>query len=289
MAIDLLQNKIRKTKNPSMVGFSLDSRLIPPRLLGEHTLCGAYEVYCRELLEGLKGTVPAVRFSMGSFALAGAEGLGCLQRLLCLAKELDYYTLLDLPELFSPEAAELAAGYFQGENPAWPCDGLAVCAYLGTDVLKPLVSLCEKRNMDLFVLLRSGNKSAPEMQDLITGGRLVHLALADRVNRLGLHLTGKHGYSRVAAIAAASSGDASRNLRAKYPKLFLLLDGYDYPNANAKNCVTAFDKLGHGACACAFSGITGAWRENADMPYVQAAVQAAQRMRKNLTGYVTVL
>ncbi len=289
MAIDLLQNKIRKLKNPSMVGFSLDPGLIPPQLCQDRSLCQAFEVYCQALLEELKGTVPGVRFSMGSFSLAGPEGVACLQRLLAVAKELGYYVLLDLPELLSPEAAELTAKYFHGDDPAWRCDGVALCAYLGTDVLKPFVALCEKQDKDLFVLLRSANRSAPELQDLITGGRLVHLALADRVNRLGLQLVGKHGYSRVAAIAAASSSEASRNLRAKYPKLFFLLDGYDYPNANAKNCATAFDKLGHGACACAFSGITGAWRENEDIPYAQAALQAAQRMRKNLTGYVTVL
>ncbi len=289
MAIDLLQNKIRKLKNPSVVGFALDGGLIPPEAGEGRSLCEGYGVFCRELLEALKGTVPAVRFSMGSFVMAGCEGIALLQDLLGYAREMDYYVILDLPELFSVDQAELTAAHLRDENTSWKCDGFVVGAYLGTDVLKPLAAVCEKQEKDMFVLLRSGNKSAPELQDLITGGRLVHLALADRVNRMGLSLTGKHGYSRIAAVAAASSADASRNLRAKYKQLFLLLDGYDYPNANAKNCAAAFDNLGHGAAACAFCGITGAWRDTREVPYPQTVLQAAQRMRKNLTGYVTIL
>ena len=72
--------------------------------------------------------------------------------------------------------------------------------------------------------------------------------------------------------------------------MFLLLDGYDYPNANAKNCSFAFDKLGHGAAACAGVSVTAAWmEEDSENTYVTLAVEAAERMKKNLTRYVTIL
>ena len=92
-------------------------------------------------------------------------------------------------------------------------------------------------------------------------------------------------------LAAASSAESLRNLRSKYPKLFLLLDGYDYPNANAKNCSNAFDKYGHGAAACGGTGITCAWKaaESEGEDYPEQAKTAAERMKKNLTRYVTVL
>ena len=102
---------------------------------------------------------------------------------------------------------------------------------------------------------------------------------------------GKCGYSQVAAVGAASSADSLRAMRAKQKCLFLLLDGYDYPNANAKNCSFAFDNLGHGAVACAGSTVTAAWyhEELDSREYVSWATQAAERMKKNLTRYVTVL
>ena len=93
-------------------------------------------------------------------------------------------------------------------------------------------------------------------------------------------------------VAAASAADSLRSLRSKYNKLFLLLDGFDYPNANAKNCSYAFDKLGHGAAACGGSCIAAAWLEDENSngsDYLEKAVQGAERMKKNLTRYITVL
>ena len=89
-------------------------------------------------------------------------------------------------------------------------------------------------------------------------------------------------------MAGASSGDSLRALRSKYSRLFLLLDGYDYPNANAKSCSYAFDKLGHGAAACAGESILTAWKD-AEGDWAELAVAAAERMKKNLNRYVTIL
>ena len=72
MSIDKLQEKIRKMKNPSIVDFSVDLKQIPPHILAqEHNEILAYDRFCRELLDGLKGMVPAVRFNMGHFSLLG--------------------------------------------------------------------------------------------------------------------------------------------------------------------------------------------------------------------------
>ena len=92
-------------------------------------------------------------------------------------------------------------------------------------------------------------------------------------------------------LAAASSAESLRTLRAKYPRLFFLLDGFDYPNANAKNCPQAFDRYGHGAAACGGTAITTAWKkaESDGSDWLEHALAAADRMKKNLNRYITVL
>ena len=72
MSIDILQEKIRKLKNPSVVELMLPLAALPPRYA--HDAVG-YGEFCRDLLGGLKGIVPAVRLSFGYFALLGGEGL----------------------------------------------------------------------------------------------------------------------------------------------------------------------------------------------------------------------
>ena len=288
MSADILQEKIRKTKNPSVLELVLPVSDLPPKFPqnGE-----GYAAFCRELLEYFQGSIPAVRVSFTAFALLGHDGLYHLSETLKKAAELGYYVLLDAPEILSPTSAKMTAESLLGEGSIYPCDGLVISGYLGSDVIKPFLPYCKKEKKSLFVVARTANKSAPELQDLLAGTRLVHAAAADHVNRYGGDTAGKSGYTNVGILAAASSAESLKNLRIKYPKLFLLVDGYDYPNANAKNCANAFDKFGHGAAVCSGTGITCAWKEaeSGEEAWLDHAKAAADRMKKNLTRYVTVL
>ena len=292
MSVDILQEKVRKCKNPSMVELGMPMSDLPPHILEESdSAAAAYGRFCRELLTGLKGTVPAVRVSFAAFALLGAEGMTELMETLKTASRLGYYVAMDAPEILSPVAAKMTAEVILGDGSAFPCDGLIISGYAGSDIIKPFLPYCKSGKKDIFVVVRTANKSAPELQDLLAGSRLVHAAAADHVNRYGGDTEGKFGYTRVGLLAAASSAESLRNLRMKYPKLFLLLDGLDYPNANAKNCSHAFDKFGHGAVACGGTAITCAWKnaESDGRDFLEHALAAAERMKKNLTRYVTVL
>lgn len=288
MSIDILQEKIRKTKNPSILELALPVNDLPPKFSRN---AEGYASFCRELLEAMKGIVPAVRLSFTAFVLLGHDGLYHLSECLKFAAAQGYYVLLDAPEILSPASAKITADAIWSEESLYPCDGLVISGYLGSDVIKPFLPYCKKQKKDLFVIARTANKSAPELQDLLAGTRLVHAAAADHVNRYGADTAGKFGYTNVGVIAAASSAESLRSLRAKYPRLFLLADGYDYPNANAKNCSHGFDKYGHGAAACGSTGITCAWKaaESDGEDYLDHAKLAAERMKKNLTRYVTVL
>lgn len=288
MSVDILQEKIRKMKNPSVLELALSLSDLPLQFSPD---AAGYGAFCRELLEGLKAVMPAVRVSFAAFALLGPDGLTELQNTLKRAGELGFYVVLDAPEIASPMMAKVTAEALLGEHSSYPCDGLIISGYAGSDIIKPFLPYCKKQKKDIFVVARTANKSAPELQDLLAGSRLVHAAAADHVNRYGDGTDGKYGYTRVGVLAAASSAESLRSLRAKYSRLFLLLDGFDYPNANAKNCSFAFDRFGHGAAACGGTAITCAWKqsESGGRDWLEHAMAAADRMKKNLTRYVTIL
>lgn len=286
MAMDMLQEKIRKLKCPVAVDFTMLPEHIAPGV-GEGTEAERYGRYCRELLTALKGKVPAVRFALDGFSMLPG-GMELLAGLLQAARSAGFYIFLDGPELHSPWAAQNAARRLSGAD-ALPFDALILSPYLGGDVLTPFLPLCQKEGKDLFVLIRSANKSAPELQDLRTGSRLVHGAAADLVARLGGNRIGKSGYTPVGMVVGATTRDCVRPLREKYRSTFLLVDGYDYPGGNGKNCAPAFDRLGRGAVVCAGGAITGAWRESEGDDFVSPALEALERMKRNLATYITVL
>lgn len=288
MSVDVLQEKIRKRKNPTMLELGLSLSQIPGQY--EATAAG-YGAFCRDLLEGLKQMVGAVRISFTAFAMLGAEGLTELTVTLKSASKMGYYVALEAPQILSPAAAQLVADSIFGEGSAYPCDGLVIPGYLGSDIIKPFLPYCKDKKKDIFVVARTANKSAPELQDLLSGSRLVHAVCADYVNLYGQDTSGKYGYTRVGILAAASAAGSLQTLRKKNPGLFLLVDGLDYPSANAKNCSYAFDKLGHGAAVCVAASITAAWKqaESDGSDFLIHAQAAADRVKKNLTRYTTIL
>ena len=191
----------------------------------------------------------------------------------------------------SSREAEYFADTFFAPRCPWHFDILVTSACLGTDSVRPYVEKLKDSNRDLLVVVRTGNKSAPELQDLLTGGRLVHMAAADKINRLAQELVGRWGYSRIGLVAAPGAGESLRTLRTKYPQLFFLLDSYDYNNVSAKKCAAAFDKYGHGAAVLAGTKISQAWlaAQTDGYDYAEQAALAVERIQRNLTGSVTIL
>lgn len=292
MSVDLLQEKIRKMKNPTIVDLTASADRIPPCLMQSYgNFLDAYGEYCRSTMYALKDVVPAVRFRFSNFALYGAEGMSLLQDLLMDAQEYGFYVLLDSVQILSAEMAQHAADVLFADNCPWDFNGLIASAYIGSDGLKPLVKKMSGTGKSVYGVIRTGNRSAAEVQDLFTGNRLSHAAAADVVNRLAEPLPGRGGYQLVGAMVGASSADSIRTLRSKYPKLFMILDGSDYSNANMKNCSFAFDKFGHGAAVCVGDSVLSAWidAETDGTDYLQCAVAAAENLRRKIDRYITVL
>lgn len=280
MSLDILQDKIRKMKNPIIADLTVTDDLLPPQLgNGPAAKVG----YIKELLAALKGVIPAVRFDLGIFALQGAEGLHQLDELLDFARLQEFYVILNGPQISTPAIAEAAS-----KSAFDACDGLVIDPFIGSEGIKPFVPAI-KDGKSLFVSVRSANRSAAELQDLLTGTRHVWSATAEIVSRLGEGSVGKCGYSGVCAVASATAAESLRQLRMKHNRLFLLVDGMDLPSGNAKNASLAFDRFGHGAAVCVGASVTGAWKDEQNADYIAAALQSVERAKKNVCRYVTIL
>lgn len=287
MSIEVLQNKIRKLRNPAVLWLNPTQDVLAPAVLEQNqsaaAACGGY---CREILEALADCVGAVRISFDAFALLGSDGLNELKQTLEKAQELKYYVILDWMHLEDAALAQAGAKAILKDE-VWKCDALTLCSYAGSEAVKPYINAAGSK--DVYISVKTGNKSGSELQDLQTGGRHVYVAAADLISRWGEAAVERCGYSRVAAVAGAVNAASLKNLRQKYPKMFLLVEGIETSGANAKNCSYAFDRLGHGAAVCAGSSILAAWKEREDGDYIAAAKDAADRLKRNLTRYVTIL
>ena len=309
MSIDSLQKAIRKMKNPSMFGLDPTPELIPDSIFDEaysqygNTLRGiaeAYRVFCTGLLDELDDIIPAVKVQSACFEALGYEGVKVMQELLSHAKELGYYVLLDSMRGDVGNIAEIYANAMFGQIEArgeifcpYTCDGITVNGYLGSDGIKPFLPyLKDNSQKNIFLLIRTSNKSSGEVQDLISGDRVVHTAIADLAQRWSTGLFGQCGYSEIVAVVGATRPQMIESLRNKYDRLFFMVPGYGAQGGTAKQVQYAFDRFGHGAIISASRSIIATWKreEGSDgRDYRACARRAAEKMRDDIRKYVTVL
>ena len=113
------------------------------------------------LLKQMKGWIPGIRVGFSSFALLGEEGNRQLSRILNYASDCGYYVLLDAPEIWSAEAAELVVRQTWGDDALFPCDGVLIGCYLGSDIYKPFLPFCEKNKIPITYYLKPNCKHHP--------------------------------------------------------------------------------------------------------------------------------
>ncbi len=310
MSMDILQEKIRQKKNPTVAG--LDPRLdyIPAHILEEayakygQTLQGAaeaYRLFCRGLIDALKDIVPAVKPQSAYFEVLGSAGIAVLEEICAYAREQGLYVIMDakrgdIGTTCEAYAAAYLGGIQVGDNTFSPfdCDSVTVNGYLGTDALKPFTALCRERGKSIFLLVKTSNRSSRELQDLIAGDRVVHTIMADLAIRLTdkEQLLGSSGFSAIGAVVGATHPRDLQALREKYPQLFFLVPGYGAQGGKAKDVQYAFDQFGHGAIVNSSRGIMCAWQkiEGSDgRDYQEAARNEAIRMRDDICRFVKIL
>lgn len=307
MSIDVLQERIRKLKSPIMVGLDPYLPILPRHIVRDafdeygQTLRGAAEAYyrfCTELLDRLCPIVPAVKLQSACFEALGADGINQMQRISKYAKELGYYVLMDSMRGDVGSVAEIYAqavfgSVSVGETACqlYSCDGLTVNGYLGSDGIKPFLPYCKHDGKNVFILLKTSNKSSREVQDLLSGDRVVYTAMADLAMRWGSDLFGKNGYSEIGAVVGATFPQTMKLLREKYDRLFFVVPGYGAQGGTAKNVQFAFDRFGHGAIVSASRSIICAWQKDGGdgENYLDCAEEAALKMKADIGKYVVIL
>src|SRR5581483_2713829 len=105
-------------------------------------------------------------------------------------------------------------------------DALTVNPLLGTDSLKPLVDAARARGAGLFVLVRTSNPGASDVQELeLADGHRVSERLAGIVAELGAPAVGSAGIADVGAVVGATAPERLATLRELMPHSSFLLPG----------------------------------------------------------------
>jgi orotidine-5'-phosphate decarboxylase len=184
-----------------------------------------------------------------------------------------------------PVTAKAYAQALVGETPGpyGPVQGLGADAFtasplLGRDALEPLVEAAAERRAGCFVLVRTSNPGAAEVQDEPRDSPL-HERLARIVDELGRAHRGASGLSAVGAVTGATRPDLLERLRDLMPHAIFLLPGVGAQGGGVEDLGPAFKTHPAGGLIASSRSIVGAHKERGGDP-ASAAAAAAEELRE---------
>ena len=160
-------------------------------------------------------------------------------------------------------------------------DAVTINAYLGSDGVKPFVEVADARGKGVFVLVRTSNPSAADLQDLKPSGEALYRHVARLVVDWGAGHIGESGYSSVGAVVGGTYPEEAAELRKLMPHALFLVPGYGAQGGTAADVAKSFSPDGLGAVVNSSRGIIFAFRGTGDETNWTAAVARAAEQMKN--------
>jgi orotidine-5'-phosphate decarboxylase len=258
---DILLESVERKGSPLCLGMDPVWEHFPSRLKGLEAE-EALTSFVMEILECLGDLLPVVKFQMACFERYGSAGLRVLEKSLKETKKRGIVSILDCKRGDIGSTSKQYALAYLGENAPFPSDAVTLSPYLGRDSIEPFLELFPL-GKGAFVLVRTSNPSARELQDLCVQEEALYLKVAKLVEHWGAPYIGQRRYSSLGAVVGATYPEELTLLRQLLPHTLFLVPGYGAQGAMEAEVALAFDPSGKGAIVnssrqliYAFSGTT---------------------------------
>ncbi len=229
----------------------------------------------------------AVKPQVACFERLGASGWASLEAVTAHAHDAGLLVLadgkrgdIDVSAKAYAEAFFGGAASPWGELPGLGADALTANPLLGRETLASLLDVARPRGGGLFVLVRTSNPGAADVQELeLAGGGAVSERLADIVDALGASAEGP--VSDVGAVVGATAPERLAALRERMPRTPILLPGIGAQGGRVEDLAPAWAPGRAGGLVTASRSIARA-HEASGAPEnpAQAARAEAERLRE---------
>jgi orotidine-5'-phosphate decarboxylase len=247
----------------------------------------AVAAHCRLVIAAAGEHCVAVKLQLACFERLGAPGWEALASVIASAREHELLVLADGKRGDIDVSAAAYAQAFFGETPSpfgavlgLRADALTVNPLMGRDSLAPFVSAARTTGAGVFVLVRTSNPGAQDVQDQrLASNGTVSDALATMVRELGAEGVGGSGLSDVGAVVGATAPDRLAALRELMPQTIFLLPGVGAQGGKVQDLRDALAPGPAAGLITVSRGIVAAHEQSGGEP-AEAARRQAERLRE---------
>jgi orotidine-5'-phosphate decarboxylase len=241
----------------------------------------AVAIHCRLVLDAVAEQCVAVKPQVACFERLGAPGWAALAEVIERAHEHDLLVIADAKRGDIDVSAKAYGQAFFGETPTpfgpvpgLSADALTVNPLLGGDSLTPLVEAARAVGGGLFVLTRTSNRGAADVQgqELQSGG-----TVSEHVARLVASLAPEGAeISDIGAVVGATAPEWIERLRAAMPTTPFLLPGVGAQGGRVEDLAPVFAPGRAGGLVSVSRGLVNADERDRGDPALAAGREAAR-------------
>lgn len=241
------------------------------------------KAFCVGIIDAVKSTACCVKPQLAYFERHGWQGMKVFWELCEYAQSQHLIVIADAKRGDIGPTCEAYADAYLGYG--LPVDAITLSPYLGSDGIRPFIDRAMKYEKGCYVLVRTSNPSAGELQDLPVGDEALHEHLAQLVESWSLAQLGATiSLSCVGAVVGATYPEEMKYLRTLMPHVPFLIPGYGAQGATATDAAFGFLPDGTGAVVSASRSILYA---SSGDDWQQAATLAVQAMAREMKTALT--
>jgi len=310
---DRLCEAVKSKRTPLIVGLDPLYGRLPAAIKNHRDMNDEFDAasavdaifdYCTQTMRIVAPMVPAVKINIAFFEKYLWEGIESYYALISEADDLGLEVIGDVKRGDIGHTAELYA-VAHLENPelvgledTLTPDAITINGYTGTDGIKPFADMAAKQGKGVFVLVRTSNPSAAEVQDFTDAdGKTMYERVAEIVNEIATkpERIGNSGYSNIGMVVGGTAPQVTAALREKYDKVLFLVPGYGSQGASAVDCIRFCKPDGTGALINASRSIIYAyekpqykgqfgddWKRCIEQAVIDAKIDLANAMQTKL-------
>lgn len=229
-----------------------------------------------------------VKLQMACFERLGAPGYRALAETVQAAKTEGLIVIADGKRGDVPVTAKAYAQALfgstpspYGEIPGLGADVATVNPLLGDDSVEPLVESAHQHGAGVFLLVRTSNPGAADIEDLPvegSGGQTVSDRLAAMVDRVGGSYVGESELSSLGAVVGATEPDHIDRLRAAMPRAIFLIPGVGAQGGKVEDLSAAYSAGRASALITVSRALVNAWEQTGE-DHASSAKAAAEELR----------
>ena len=275
---DRLAAEVERKRSQLVVGLDPHPDLLPVELRGDVAR------FCCGIVDAVAPYAVAVKPQLAFFEALGADGLRALEDACRYARDAGLLVIADGKRGDIGSTARAYAAAYLEPRPAGPpvADALTVNPYLGEDSLEPFLQAARLHGSGVFVLVRTSNAGAADIQDLaLSDGKPLWQHVARLVHEWGAGLVGERGLSCVGAVVGATMPRAVGDARRTMPQAVFLLPGVGAQGATPADVARAFTSGPASALVNASRSVIYAYRSS-DADWRAAAGAEAARLAREI-------